>query len=196
MKRKVTLLAVFAAALTLILACITVNIYFPEATVKKAADEIVDEVRKKEAKDKGQPEVIKEERSGPRQVAFSLVPSAFAQEETSVSTPTIRAIKDSLKQRFSSLKPFYDGGNLGENNKGMVDVRDESGLDLRNKATLRNLVRDENADRVKLYAEVAKALNIQANQIARVQKIFAASWIANASSGWWIQNDSGEWARK
>jgi uncharacterized protein YdbL (DUF1318 family) len=196
MKRKFALLTLFAASLTIILACITVNIYFPEATVKKVADEIVEEVRKKDAEDKTQPEVIKEERSGPRQVAFSLVPAAFAQEETSVSTPTIRAIKDSLKQRFPILKPFYDGGNLGENNEGLVDVRDESGLDLKNKAALRNLVRDENADRMKLYAEVSKALNIQANQIARVQKIFAASWISNASAGWWIQKDSGEWARK
>ena len=59
MKTKFVGLALFVLSLTLILACITVNIYFPEATVKKAADEIVEEIRKKDAKDKTAPEAIK-----------------------------------------------------------------------------------------------------------------------------------------
>jgi hypothetical protein len=195
-KTKFAFFAVFALSLTLALACITVNIYFPEATVKKAADEIVEEIRKKEVQEKSQPEAIKEEKASSQRVAFSLVPSAFAQAETSISTPTIRAIKDSLKQRFPGLKPFYNGGNLGETNNGLVEVRNESGLSLKDKAALRNLAKDENADRLKLYAEVAKALNIDSGQIPRIQKIFAASWINNAAAGWWVQKDTGEWIKK
>jgi uncharacterized protein YdbL (DUF1318 family) len=196
MKRKHVGFGAAAAALTLVLACITVNIYFPEATVKKVADEIVYEIRKKDVKDKTAPEVIKEEARIVRSASFSFVPAAFAQQETNVSNPAIRALKDSMKQRFLSLIPLYDAGNIGETNNGLVEIRDESGLDLKAKATLRGLVKDENSDRTKLYAEVAKALDIEASQIGRIQKIFAESWQNAASAGWWIQKENGEWAKK
>jgi len=196
MKGKHLGLAAAGAALSLVLACITVNIYFPEATVKKAADEIVDEIRKKDAQDKTAPETIKKEARVQPAAGFSFVPMAYAQQETTVSNPAIRALKDSMKQRFPSLKPFYDGGNIGETNDGLVAVRNEDGLDLRQKATLRGLVKDENADRTKLYAEVAKALNIQSSEIGRIQKIFAQSWQNVAASGWWVQKENGDWAKK
>jgi uncharacterized protein YdbL (DUF1318 family) len=194
MRKRTALLTLLAAGFTFIIACITVNIYFPEATVKKAAEEIVDEIRKKDEKDKQ--EAIKSPEVFFRRPGFSLVPMAWAQEETSVSTPAIRALKDSLKNRFPGLKPYFDGGNIGETNKGLVEIRDKAGLNLKDKAALRNLVKDENADRMKLYAEVAKALNIDAGQLERVQKIFAESWIRNASPGWWVQNESGQWVKK
>jgi uncharacterized protein YdbL (DUF1318 family) len=196
MKTKFVGLALFVLSLTLILACITVNIYFPEATVKKAADEIVEEIRKKDAKDKTAPEAIKEEAGMFRHAGFTLVPAVFAQEATDVSNPAIRALKDAMKRRFLSLKPLFDAGNIGENNNGLIEVRDEGGLNLKDKAALRGLVKDENSDRMKLYAEVAKALNIDASQVGRVQKIFAESWNKAASPGWWVQKDTGEWVKK
>ncbi len=196
MKLKHLAIGAAAAGLTLGLACITVNIYFPEATVRQAADEIVNEIREKDTKDKTASEVIKQEATPLRSTGFSFVPAAFAQQETTVSNPAIRALKDSMKKRFPSLKPFYDSSNVGETNNGLVEVRDESGLDLKTKSTLRGVVKDENSDRMKLYAEVAKALNIEASQIDRVQKIFAESWQDAASAGWWIQNESGEWVKK
>ncbi len=195
MKKRYALGTVAVAGLVFILACITVNIYFPEATVKQAAAEIVDEIRKKDAEKTGQ-DAIKKLTSLQGPATFSFVPAAYAQEVTNVSTPAIRALKESMKTRFAALKPYYDGGNVGEMNKGMVDVRDEAGLNLQAKAALRNLVKDENGDRTKLYAEVAKALNIEASQVERIQKIFAEEWIKNASVGWWIQQEDGVWVKK
>ena len=195
MKSQAIGLAALAASLSLALACITVNIYFPEAAVKQAASEIVDEVRQQNIKDQSQSEPVKKQTVS-RNEGFSLVPAAFAQQETTVSSPTIRAVKDSLKQRFPALKPYYDAGHVGENNNGFVEVRDDSALSLKDKASLRDLVRDENNDRTKLYAEVAKALNVDPSQVGRVQKIFAQSWINNAAPGWWVQKDNGEWAKK
>jgi uncharacterized protein YdbL (DUF1318 family) len=195
MKTRFVTFLVFAA-LAAVLACITINIYFPEAQVKKTAEEIVDEVRQKEAKDKSAPETIKKDIPEPRAEAFRLVPAAFAQEETTVSNPAIRALKDSLRQRFPQLKPHFDAGRIGENNTGFVDIRGEGGLDLKGKADLRVLVRDENADRAALYAEVAKALKIDPSQIERIRKIFAESWINAAAPGWWIQKENGDWVKK
>jgi uncharacterized protein YdbL (DUF1318 family) len=195
MRKRYALGTAAAVGLLFILACITVNIYFPEATVKQAAAQIVDEIRKTDAEKKA-PEATLQlpalREAGP----FSLVPAAYAQEETSVSTPAIRALKESMKARFAALKPYFDGGNIGETNKGMLDVRDETGLNLQAKAALRNLVKDENGDRTKLYAEVAKALNIEASQIEKIQKIFAAEWAKSAAVGWWIQQEDGAWIKK
>ncbi len=181
---------ILAPWLVTVLACVTINIYFPEATVKKVAEDIVEDVRKPTAKekDKASPTVSAE--------SFSFIPAAYAQQETEVSTPAIRAIKESLKSRFPRLEPYFEKGNLGESNVGLVEIRDESGLPLKEKGELRNLVKDENADRSNLYAEVARALNIDASQIPRIQKIFAASWIKNSRPGWWIQQDDGEWVKK
>jgi uncharacterized protein YdbL (DUF1318 family) len=196
MKTKYGYLAVLAMSLSVFVSCITVNIYFPEATVKKAADEIVNEVRKREETDKGKQVSEKMETAFSGPASFSLVPSAYAQEETMVSTPTIRALKQSLKDREPALTAFFNNGSLGEANNGLVEIRDESALNLKDKATLRNLVNDENNDRQKLYAEVAKALNIDASQVGRIQKIFAESWIKNSAPGWWVQKENGEWVKK
>jgi uncharacterized protein YdbL (DUF1318 family) len=195
MNKRYTLGTTAAAGLLFVLACITVNIYFPEATVKQAAAEIVDEIRKTDAEKKAPDAlaVLPELQQAPR---FSLVPAAYAQDATNVSTPAIRALKESMKTRFAVLKAYYDSGNVGETNKGTVDIRDEAGLNLQAKAALRNLVKDENGDRVKLYAEVAKALNIEASQIERIEKIFAEEWIKNAAAGWWVQNEDGTWVKK
>jgi uncharacterized protein YdbL (DUF1318 family) len=195
MRKRYTAGSIAAVGLVFVLACITVNIYFTEATVKQAAEQIVDEIRKKDAEKSGQ-EAIKKLAALPETASFSFVPAAYAQEATNVSTPAIRALKEAMKNRFPALKPYFDGGNMGETNKGLLEVRDEAGLNLQAKAALRNLVKDENGDRGKLYAEVAKSLNIEASQIERIQKIFAESWIKSAAAGWWIQQDDGVWIKK
>ena len=195
MKKRYALGSLAAVGLTFVLACITVNIYFPEAKVKKTAEEIVDEIRKQEEQKKDGGSLTRLPAvSGSS--SFTLVPAAFAQEATNVSTPAIRALKEAMKKRFAELKPYYESGNIGETNNGLVDIRDEAGLALQAKAALRKIVEDENGDRMNLYADVAKALNIEASQVARVRKIFAESWIANAAPGWWVQQDDGQWIKK
>jgi uncharacterized protein YdbL (DUF1318 family) len=195
MSKRLALWTAAAAGLVLVLACITVNIYFPEAEVKQAAAQIVDEIRKQEPAKKG-PEAEARLTVPQPAPSFTFVPAAYAQQETTVSNPAIRALKDSMKTRFPSLKPYYDAGNIGETNKGLLEVRDETGLNLQSKGALRNLVKDENGDRMKLYAEVAKAMNIEASQIDRIQKIFATEWENTAAAGWWVQKDDGSWAKK
>jgi uncharacterized protein YdbL (DUF1318 family) len=192
-----------SASLTLLFlfSCLTINIYFPEAEVQKAAEEIVDEIRKgqedKDKKDKGSQLIEMMSAMDSTRGSFSLVPSAYAQEKaTEVTTPKVRALQQSMKERFPKLRPFFVKGNVGEANDGFIKIRNESGLNLKEKAALRNLQKDENNDRKNMYAEVARAMEIKPNQISKIQKIFATEWIRKASSGWWIQNESGEWIKK
>ena len=175
--------------------CITVNIYFPEAAVQKAADDIVDEIRKNNKED----EKKEKKKTFPligMGAGFLLVPETLAQEETTVTTPKIRALKDSIRNRFDKLIPFFNEGRIGESNDGHVRVRSEDGLALQRKAVLRRLVKEENSDRNQLYLAVARALEIKPNQVNRVKRIFARSWIRKAQVGWWIQTPEDNWIKK
>ena len=185
MRKKALKLTLVGCILLFFFSCLTINIYFPEAEVKKTADEIVEKVRKSD----------KEEEKEKKE-SFSLMPLAYAQEETKVTNPKIRALEQSLGERFPKLEPFFNGGNIGETSDGFIQVRDESALSLQQKAMLRNLVKDENDDRKSLYAEVAAAMDIDPKQINRIQKIFADKWIEKAKAGWWIQKENGEWVKK
>jgi uncharacterized protein YdbL (DUF1318 family) len=184
---------VFLAGLALaLLSCITVNIYFPEAEVKKAAEDIVNDVRGTAPAKK---EEIKKEAVA-EAARFSLVPGLYAQQATEVSSPRIRAIKESMKARLDQLVPFYDAGRIGEGKDGLLQVLKEDGLSLQDRSVLRKLTGDENKDRKDLYAEVAKALNVDASKMGDVQKIFADQWIGTARSGWMVQKADGTWAKK
>jgi uncharacterized protein YdbL (DUF1318 family) len=121
---------------------------------------------------------------------------AYAQIDVEVSTPAIRAIKDSMKTRFPQLRSFYDKGNIGENNAGFLENRDLGNLSLKEKADLSRLVEQENKDRKDLYTEIMKANKFGPDALPQIQKLFANSWRDKSQSGWWIQKDSGEWEKK
>ena len=201
MRLKPLKFASISLSFLFLLSCLTINIYFPEAEVQKTADEIVKEIRKSEEEKKEDKKNVSsvggaEKILADRGSSFSLVPAAYAQEEVEVSTPKIRALKQSLRERFPKLRPFFDKGNIGETNDGFIRIRDESGLNLKEKALLRNLEKDENNDRRNLYSEVGKALDVDPSQINRVHKIFAERWIKEAKAGWWIQKEDGGWIKK
>jgi uncharacterized protein YdbL (DUF1318 family) len=196
MKRRMRFLTM--GLMLFIAACVTVNIYFPAAEVQKAADEIVGDVRNIEKKDEQKPEEkqkinklfqeLKRLSWGPAE--------AYAQIDIEVSTPAIRALKDSMKERFPQLKPFYDRGNIGESNMGLLETRDLTGLNLKEKADLSRLVEQENKERKALYTEIMKANKFGPEVMPQIQKIFANSWRDKSQSGWWIQKDIGEWEKK
>jgi uncharacterized protein YdbL (DUF1318 family) len=190
MRKFLTLLTLFFIFFLFVISCLTINIYFPEAAVQKTAEEIVDDVRESE---EGSKKKIEKDVS---QASFSLIPVAYAQQEETVSTPKIRALKQSLRDREPFLLPFFEKGNIGEGNDGFIHVRNEDNLSLKEKADLRRLTKDVNSDRENLYSEVAKALDIDSGQIPRIQKIFAKRWIENSHPGWWIQKENGEWEKK
>ncbi len=183
--------------------CVTINIYFPAAAVEKAADRIVEEVWG----EKGQgPKKKKEEQIGPRSflrngaaLILAILGPAEAYAEApdiNISTPAIRAIKDSIKRRAGKIKPYLDSGNVGIARDGLLVIRSLEGLSLKEKAVLRRLVKAENEDREALYREIAKANNFPPDRVEDIKRIFAKSWKEKARKGWWIQSEDGRWYRK
>ncbi len=186
--------------LVLLAACVTVNIYFPAADVQKAADKIVGDVT---GEDEQAPPPAKPGDSSwllqPLQImsAIGLGPqSAFAQVNVNVSTPAIRALKESARNDFHQLKPYYEKTVVGENSNGFVEIRDTTGLDLKEQAQVKQFVDQMNRDRTALYKEIQSANKYPPEVLPQIQKIFANSWREKSHSGWWIQNDSGQWIKK
>ena len=157
-------------------ACVTINIYFPAEKVESVAGEIVNEIRGQE-KEPGKESGEKDKSSLLNRSFFaSFVSAAHAEEVTTVSNPTIRALKQRMKSRYASLRPYFQKGMLSEGSDGYLSIKSTSGLGLKDKRALKGLVDAENNDRDKLYAEIARALNIDPSQISRIGKIFAKEW--------------------
>ena len=177
----------------LVSACVTVNIYFPAAAVERAADQIVKETWGGPEKQPQEPKPQSKIPSPPR-MAWSFVAIADAQD-INVSNPAIRALKDSIKSRSGSIKPFMDKGNIGIAQDGLLAVRSTDGLNLKERAEIQQLVDAENRDREALYAEIAKANNIARESVPKIKAIFARSWMEQAQPGWYIQDAQG-WKKK
>ena len=112
-----------------------------------------------------------------RTLRAALGPSiAWADEITTVSNPTIRALKSAMKARFARMKPYFQKGLLKEGDDGLVSLGEAGALGLKEKRDLNNLVAAENRDRNVLYKEVAKALKIDPSQVNRIGRIFAKEW--------------------
>ncbi len=201
--RKLAAKTAFVFSLFLVVhSCVTINIYFPAAAVEKAADSIVDEVwgDKKTGSEtpgkEGEPQGSLEKWKIFAQTVFG-PDEVFAQEaDINVTTPAIRALKDSIKDRAGSLKSFLDNGNIGISNNGLLELRSKAGLSLKSKATIVRLINAENTDRKALYKEIAKANNFSMDKVPDIMAIFAKSWIRQAKKGWLVQNTEGEWSKK
>ena len=175
-------------------ACVTVNIYFPAAEVEKAAEKIVDDVY---GQGNGEQHNENSYLGVFKRLAVWLGPDqAWAQGATSVSNAAIRGLKQTIAKHHQQLKKFYAQGAVGITKDGYLDIKDTSGLNLGQVASLRKLVQKDNEARRQLYREVAAALDLEASQVSRIEEIFARQWRDKASSGWWVQKDNGSWVQK
>ena len=189
-------------ALLVLTACVTINIYFPAAEAKEAAEKIVDDILGDEA----EPPPV---RDGQTQIpatvepvaSFSLidilVPPAQAagMVKFDADTPAVRKLQASMKQRHGQLKAFYESGAIGFTQDALVVIRDLDAVSLKQRGQLKNLVSAENADRNQLYEEIARA-NGHPEWEKDVRATFGQTWIGNASKGWWYKNASGAWVQK
>ena len=199
----------FAASLGVCLvACVTVNVYFPESAAERAADIFIKDVYGNDASDQGgSPAPNDGEPQGALDFNAShlfalwlwagdiLVPSATAQQpDINISSPAISALQNAMEQRHRKLKPHYNSGAVGMSGTGLILLRDPKLVALQQRNQIKKLVVDENADRNRLYGEVAKA-NGHPEWEKDIRQTFAERWVGNAPSGWWYQR-GGSWHQK
>lgn len=97
------------------------------------------------------------------------------------------------------IEEFLQDGFVGENNMGLLEIRDNEKLgkdaDLKNRVT--KIVEKENSYR-KIIMERILLLNEHAADAGEknVAKIFAKINQDNAAEGAWIEIESGQWIRK
>lgn len=199
--RSVALVSAAAAVLS-VAACITVNVYFPEAAIKDLSKQIEEQVQKEAAKqegDKKDPEAAPQGGGSSSLLDAILgVSVAHAQvAEPTVTSPAIRKIIQSRAARVADLDRYKDQGVIGENNQGMVEARNlETLSDLKARAEVQRLVKAENTDREELYKEIAAAEGVDLSQLPRIKETYAGTLRANAKPGHWIQEPGGAWKKK
>jgi uncharacterized protein YdbL (DUF1318 family) len=206
--RRVLPLKIALASL-LIAACVTINVYFPAAAADKAADQVINDITGGGAKGatttppQSYFKPAKDEHNvfvaALGSVLYAVVPAANAQDAEAalnVSSPAVTRIKQSMGARFGELEKFFASGAIGLTKDGLVDVRDLNAVALPDRATVKRLVSEDNADRAQLYAEIAKASN-HPEWEADIKKSFAKRWVATgAKPGWYYQGDDGAWKQK
>lgn len=186
-------------------ACVTINVYFPNAEAAKAADEIIRGVYGEDDAPASTPDKSPQPQSlfqvpGTDQPLWVsalewLVPPAHAAGDINIKSPAINTLRKSMEARFPKLRPFYVGGSVGMTQDGLIKMRDLNAIALRDRKTVNTLVAAENRDRNALYKEIANA-NGQPEWEADIRKTFAGRWIGNAPGGWWYQDKGGNWKKK
>lgn len=199
-----SVVAVLAAACTL--ACITINVYFPEAEVRNLSEQIEEAVRERAGRlEISGPDSPEEEApptgggaadssSPPLRLAILLQASSVPRAE--VTSPAIERIIESRAARLAELERFKGLAVLGEGNDARLVLRSLDPLsELRDRAQAQRLVKEENADREKLFQEIASIKAVDRTQLPRIRETYAATLRAHARKGDWIQLPSGEWAQ-
>ena len=205
-------------------ACITINVYFPEAAVRDLSEKIEDAVAREAAKIDDNPSTDEDgesesegssasEPDGFEMASLSArlygtvvgslldLTAADVQAQSGVAAPeitnpAIRKIVQSRASRVQQLDRFKSMGVLGESNRALVEVRSLDPLELRQRAAVQKLVREENADRDRMFREIAAATSADLAQLPQIQSTYAETLRRNARAGEWIQMPDGQWKQK
>jgi uncharacterized protein YdbL (DUF1318 family) len=188
-----------ALSLSLMSACVTINVYFPAAAAEKAAEQFIGKVIGEEAakSDAGKQEPPAQPQRPQASVLDFFIGAAHAAEpDLNIQTPAVREIQSRMKQRFdATLVRAFGAGSIGLTRDGLVAVRDASSVPLAERAALNQAVADENRDRKAVYREIAVG-NGHPEWEAQIQATFGKQWIEQARAGWYHQDPSGAWKQK
>ncbi len=117
--------------------------------------------------------------------ALSPMQTAHASSLEVTTSPRVREIAVSMRERNPKVEAFKRRGCIGENNRGYVELRDCDTIqtaDERNEA--QELIADENRDRQALYSEIARLnRDTPGVTVAKVESIYAMERLRRARSG-------------
>lgn len=191
------LLAVFAAA------CVTINVYFPEAAAVDAADRIIRNIQGDDAGDGArlyEPGDSAEDApvllAFARGVAGLLIADAHAQAGADFDKPSPekQALEASMRDRYQLLKPYFESGAIGYTESGLVEFRDRNLVPLRDRNNVVQLVAAQNNDANALYQEIAR-LNGHPEWVDDIRRTFGERWAAQAASGHYYR-EGGVWKQR
>jgi uncharacterized protein YdbL (DUF1318 family) len=185
-----------------VVACVTINVYFPEAAAVEAADRIIDKVRGEDADSATSSVGPSNRRDVPVLLALAngvsrfLISDANAQGNVDFDKPSPekQALENSLANRFQSLRPYLNSGAIGLTDAGLLEFRDRNLVPLKDRNNVVQLVAAQNNDWNALYAEIAK-LNGHPEWQDSIRRTFADRWVAKADRGWYYRED-GVWKQK
>ncbi len=221
--RHFTTAALLLAAIAAI-ACVTINVYFPEAAVKDLSEQIEDAVEREAAQDEetgtepagtaaagasaareGHPAEGQARQTSWLRSAFDVAAGTalrltatapvYAQANEvaapEITNPAIRKIIQSRAARVRQLNRHKGSGAVGENNRALVEVRQLDALGLQERAAVQKLVRAENADRERMFKEIAAATGTDLSQLPQIRSTYATTLRQKARRGDWIQMPDG-----
>ena len=113
-----------------------------------------------------------------------------------ISNPAIRRIIQSRAGRVRALNRFKSAGAVGENNRALVEVRQLDALPLQERAAVQKLVLAENADRERMFKEIAAAAGTDLSQLPKIRSTYSTTLRQKARRGDWIQMPDGSWRQK
>jgi len=203
MKMRLILSALFLILVSC--AVITVNIYFPEKDVKEAYKLLEKELMAPE----GQPQETTPQGKPESSLQFELVASAYAQEaglpdkiaEIVKKMPDVVNAYKEMGARIADIDRLRGSGLVGEGKNGLLVVREGNVTPQDQK-----LIDMENQNRKAVIKGMTKAI-IRINRLpeneANLNQVmpqateqFASIRRDSAKKGWWIQDSSGNWAKK
>lgn len=121
-----------------------------------------------------------------RRILFLCLALTALSASTAALAESANDIRARMAQRLSQVDDLKGQGAIGENNRGLLEVRDGGG-------DAASVVAEENRDREAVYALIAKETGATPDSVGRAR----AKQIAAASKpGVWVQDESGAWKKK
>ncbi|HPA47958.1 MAG TPA: DUF1318 domain-containing protein [bacterium] len=178
---------------------LTVNVYFPASEIRSALEDIESDIRDVETPPSSQATFEHPLWSCLPTFRLSFGPTpAYAQTKINldVETPTILAIKKQRKVRFKEIDPILAKGVFGEGRIGYLVIRKQEGLSLKEKADLKKLLEEENADRKKMYLAILTENSLPKEELPRVEKLAAEAIRKVMKPGRWYEVEKDQWIEK
>lgn len=113
-----------------------------------------------------------------------------------IANPMTVTVHHSMQQRVSRLVRFYEPGVIGLLSNGNLGIRDDSRLQkIATRQIVEKLIDADNSDRQALIAAIAVANNGR-DKVDRFRVLMAKKWAQELKSGWWYQDEQGNWIQK
>lgn len=112
-----------------------------------------------------------------------------------IGTPPVVITRHSIAQRQSRLVRFYEAGEIGLGDDGLIYLRDDAKMLPAKRRIAEKLIDQENPERKTLIFTIADG-NGRRDAQDEVWALMRSRWHQQWKSGWWLRDAAGKWSRK